>query len=198
MMPTFSIEWNASSRLRSCWNSAYTTPPTAESDADREHEHAEPQRQHTEPVHEHAYEAVDRDLDHHAAHQRRHRSRRDRMRARQPAVQRHHPGLRPHADECRQRDRNLQAGAAGDNVRAIEQACVRSEQHRDPGTRAGEMRRPRCRGRPSVARSRPNGRRGSTPPGATSSAPSLRGTSAGHVRTAPRPASARTRPSGRQ
>ena len=31
MIPTFSIEWNASSRFSSCWNSAYTTPPTADS-----------------------------------------------------------------------------------------------------------------------------------------------------------------------
>ena len=28
MIPTFSIECSASSRLRSCWNSAYVTPPT--------------------------------------------------------------------------------------------------------------------------------------------------------------------------
>ena len=105
--------------------------------AEREHEHAEPQRQHTQPVDEHTHEAVDRDLDHHAAHQRRHRRGRDRMRARQPAVQRHHARLRPHADERGQRDRDLEAGAAREDVRATER--------RPHAQRAG--RRSRCRRR---------------------------------------------------
>lgn len=30
MIPMFSIEWNASSRLRSCWTSAHSTPPRAD------------------------------------------------------------------------------------------------------------------------------------------------------------------------
>ncbi len=38
--------------------------------ADREHEHAEPHRQHPIPFDEYAQEAVQRDLDHHSAHQR--------------------------------------------------------------------------------------------------------------------------------
>ena len=108
--------------------------------ADREHEHAEPERQHAEPVDEHAHEPVDRDLDHHAAHQRRHGRGRDRMRARQPDVQRHHARLRPHADERGQRDRDLQARARSDRRRAADRAGVREQQDRDPRAGAAEMR----------------------------------------------------------
>ncbi len=94
-------------------------------------------REHAEPVDEHADEPVDRDLDHHAAHQRRDVRGRDRMRPRQPDVQRHHAGLRPHPDERRQRDRDLQPGAGRDRARVADRALA---------ARAGG-RRPRCRRR---------------------------------------------------
>ena len=106
---------------------------------DGEDEHAEPERQHAEPVDEHAHEPVDRDLDHHAAHQRRHRRRRDRVRPRQPAVQRHQPRLRAHADERRKRDPDLEARTLRDGS-AADRARVRREQDGDPGAGAGEMR----------------------------------------------------------
>ena len=76
--------------------------------ADCKDEHAEPDRQHAVPFDQHAYQPVDRDLDHHAAHQGRDGRRRNRVRTRKPYMQRHHTGLRPHPDERRQRDRRLQ------------------------------------------------------------------------------------------
>ena len=111
MIPTFSIEWNASSRFRSCWKSAYVDARHGRERPDREHEHAEPLRQDTEPVDEHAHEPVDRDLDHHAAHQRRDLRGRDRVGTRKPDVQRHQTGLRTHPDERSERDRDLHARA---------------------------------------------------------------------------------------
>ncbi len=100
-----------------------------------EHEHAEPRRQHADPVDEDAHEPVDRDLDHHAAHQRRDGRGRDRMRARQPDVQRHQAGLRAHPDQRGERDRDLQARAGADRLRAPDRAGLREQQDRDPGRR---------------------------------------------------------------
>jgi len=70
-------------------------------------EHAEPERQHSHPLDEYAHEPVERDLDHHTAHQRRNRRRRQRVGAREPDVERHHSRLRSHPDQRRQGDRNL-------------------------------------------------------------------------------------------
>ena len=68
-------------------------PPT------REHHHAPPPVRRPEQVEHDADEAVDRDLGHHAAHQRGDMAGRGRMRERQPGMQRHHAGLRAGADE---------------------------------------------------------------------------------------------------
>ena len=68
-----------------------------------------------EQIEDDADEAVDRDLGHHAAHQRRDVARRGRMGERQPDVQRHEAGLRAGAE---QRQAPAPAPAsAGDGVR---------------------------------------------------------------------------------
>ena len=61
------------------------------------------------------------------------------MRARQPDVQRHQPGLRPHADERCQRDRDLQPRALLDRLGAAERAGVREQQDRDPRAGAAQV-----------------------------------------------------------
>ena len=140
MIPMFSIECSASSRLRSCWKSAYTTPPTAESapsPSTRTPIHAGCD---AVPLHEHAHERVDRDLDHHPAHQRRHRRRRDRMRAREPYVKRHHARLRPHPHQRRQCHRHLQPGAGRDRRRVADRSRLGQEQDRHPRPHPAEVR----------------------------------------------------------
>ena len=52
-----------------------------------------------EQIEDDADEAVDRDLGHHAAHQRRDVARRGRMGERQPDMQRHQAGLRAGAEQ---------------------------------------------------------------------------------------------------
>ena len=107
--------------------------------ADGEHQHAEPDRENADPLDKHAHEPVQRDLDHHTAHQRRNRRRSDRVSARQPDMQRHHAGLRPHPNESRKSDRDLKARTGADRGRAAERVRVRKEQDRDPGADAAEM-----------------------------------------------------------
>ena len=94
--------------------------------ADCEHEQTEPDRRPSEPFHEHPDEAVDRDLDHHAAHQGGHRRRRDRVRARQPDVERDDAGLGAHADERGDRDRRLQTRSGCDCGRVAEASSAAS------------------------------------------------------------------------
>ena len=62
--------------------------------ADSKHHHAPPPVRRSEQVEHDAHEAVDRDLGHHAAHQRGDMARRSRMRERQPSMQRHHARFR--------------------------------------------------------------------------------------------------------
>ena len=105
-----------------------------------ENEDAEPRRQFADPLDEHADEPVDRDLDHHAAHERRDVRRGDRVRVREPDVQRDEPRLRAHADERGERDRDLRAGAGLDRASASEGIRLSEEQHRDPRAGAHEVR----------------------------------------------------------
>ena len=77
-----------------------------------ENEDAEPGRQYPDPLDEHADEPVDRDLDHHAAHERRDMRRGDRVRLREPDVKRDEARLRSHPDEGGEGDRDLRARPA--------------------------------------------------------------------------------------
>ena len=105
-----------------------------------QHQHADPDRQRSDPVDEDANEAVDRDLDHHAAHQRRHRRGRDRVRAGEPTVHRHQTGFGAHAHDGCERDRDLHPRALDQGAAGAESTGVGCEQHRDPGSRPGEVR----------------------------------------------------------
>ena len=82
--------------------------------AEREHHHAPPPGRRAEQIEHDADEAVDRDLGHHAAHQRRDMAGRGRMRERQPDMQRHQAGLRAGAD---QREDQHQRGEPGGRMR---------------------------------------------------------------------------------
>ena len=117
MIPTFSIEWNASSRFSSCWKIAYMTPITADSAADARTTTPNHVGQLAEPLDEHPDEAVDRHLDHHAAHQCRDVGRGDRVRAGEPACAAARARLCPHADERGDGDRDLRARARRDRLR---------------------------------------------------------------------------------
>jgi hypothetical protein len=66
--------------------------------AERQQHRAPPPQRRRQQVEAHAQHAVDRGLQHHAAHQRRDRRRRGRMRLGQPHVQRHQPGLGAEAE----------------------------------------------------------------------------------------------------
>ena len=70
---------------------------------EREHDHRPPGRGRTHQIEDDADEAVDRDLGHHAAHQRRDVARCRRVRGRQPSVQRHETGFRSRADDHEQK-----------------------------------------------------------------------------------------------
>ena len=72
--------------------------------ADGEHDHGPPPFRLAEEVEHDPHEAVDRDLGHNAAHQRRDVARRRRVRERQPDVQRHEAGLRSGAEENKHQD----------------------------------------------------------------------------------------------
>ena len=74
-------------------------------EAQRERDDAPPPQLAVEQVEGDAQQAVDRRLQHHAAHQRRDRRRRGRMRFRQPDVQRQEPGLGAEARTARGRTR---------------------------------------------------------------------------------------------
>ena len=73
--------------------------------AEHQHDHARPPGRRAEQVEDDADEAVDRDLGHHAAHQRRDVARRGRMGERQPDMQRHEAGLRAGAEQHQRRAR---------------------------------------------------------------------------------------------
>ena len=73
--------------------------------AEREHHHAPPPGGRAEQIEDDAHEAVDGDLGHHAAHQRRDVARRRRMRERQPDMQRHEAGFGAGADQGQDRER---------------------------------------------------------------------------------------------
>ena len=72
---------------------------TAGDAGEREHHHAPPPDRRAEQIEDDAHEAVDRDLGHHAAHQRGDVARRCRMCERQPGMERHQAGLRAGADQ---------------------------------------------------------------------------------------------------
>ena len=78
-----------------------------------------------EQIEHDAHEAVDRDLGHHAAHQRRDVARRCRMRERQPDMQRHEAGLGAGADErknkheCGERRGGVRGANLGEAVAAV-------------------------------------------------------------------------------
>ena len=97
--------------------------------SDAEHEDAEPHRQDAVPLDEHADERIERNLDHHTAHQGRDGGRRERMCARQPDVQRDDAGLGSHADERRERDRDLDSGARRDRAWMSDRAGVRQKEN---------------------------------------------------------------------
>ena len=107
--------------------------------AEGQHQHTEPDRQRPEPIDEHANKAVNRHLDHHAAHQRRRRCRCDRVCKREPTVHRHQPRLGAHAHESSERDRDLKPRALRDDTARAEGPGVGGEQYGDPGTRARQM-----------------------------------------------------------
>ena len=67
--------------------------------AERQHQHAPPPGGRADEVEHDAHEAVDGDLGHHPAHQRRDVARRCRMRERQPDVQRHEAGFGAGTDQ---------------------------------------------------------------------------------------------------
>ena len=71
---------------------------------------APPPGRRTVEVEDDADEAVDRDLGHDAAHQRRDMAGRGRMRERQPDVQRHQPGLRAGAEQDQDQDQPGERG----------------------------------------------------------------------------------------
>ena len=115
-------------------------PPTASTMA------ARPPGRRAEQVEGDAHEAVDRDLGHHAAHQRRDVARRGGMRERQPGVQRHDAGLRSGADQRQhQRQRGdarrrmhrahrgegVAAGRAGEQAEAQQQRQAGEARHDD-------------------------------------------------------------------
>ena len=106
--------------------------------AQRDHRHAEPERRPVEPLEEHAHEAVQRDLDHHAAHERRDVRGGERVRARQPDVQRHHARLGAEADQRGHRDQRA-AGRGGVERVPAERAVLgqHEQRHPRPGARRG-------------------------------------------------------------
>ena len=75
--------------------------------AQGEHGHADPGGHRAEPIDEDADEAVGGDRHHDAAHQGGDVRRGDRVGTREPGVHRHQPGLRPEADDRRDRNHGL-------------------------------------------------------------------------------------------
>ena len=61
------------------------------------------------------------------------------MGARQPAVEWGDARFRPHPEQGRQRDRDLEPGALGDRTAAVERPGVRGEEDGYPGARAAEV-----------------------------------------------------------
>ena len=107
MMPMFSIDEYASSRFMSVCTAANITPNSAVTS---------PSASATTPHHQswpcsrskrHAQQAVDRGLQHHAAHQRRDRRGRRRMRLRQPDVQRQQARLGAEAEQREEEARSM-------------------------------------------------------------------------------------------
>jgi len=90
-----------------------------------------------------ADEAVDRDLGHDPAHQRRDVARRGRMRERQPYVQRHDPGFRSGADQ--REDKRQHSHQRGGMRRAHLRECIKAVR---PGQQAeAEQQRERAEAR---------------------------------------------------
>ena len=108
-----------------------------------------------EKVEAEAEDAVDRDLEHHARHQRRDVARRRRVRAGQPDVQRHHARLGAEPDE-REHEQRLSRraveaarrraqGREVEGARPLGQGKERDEQQGRPGVRHHEVEEPRAR-----------------------------------------------------
>ena len=127
--------------------------------AEREHDDAPPPGRRAEQIEDDADEAVDRDLGHHAAHQRRDVARRGRMGERQPDVQRHEAGLRAGAEQHQHQDE------AGQPCGVVDAAHLGETRSRRRGPRAGRRpaAAPACRSSPSRCRCSP--RAGSRRPG---------------------------------
>ena len=110
MTPIFSIVLKARIFFRSRAIIASSMPSTAVIAADGEHHHAPPDGRRPEQIEGDADEGIDRDLGHHAAHQRRDMARGGGMGERQPDVQRNEAGFRSRAD---QRENEDEAGEPG-------------------------------------------------------------------------------------
>ena len=99
--------------------------------ADHEQHQPPPPRARAEQLQIDAHDAVDTEVDHRRAHQRRHRARRLGVRARQPGVQRHQAGLRAEPHDGQQEDGRAhavgQVGQRGEPVRS-----ARRRQHHQP------------------------------------------------------------------
>ena len=78
--------------------------------ADASTDHAPPPVRRSQQVEHDAHEAVDRDLGHHAAHQRGDMAGRGRVGERQPGMQRHEAGLRAGADQHEDQHQRRQPG----------------------------------------------------------------------------------------
>ena len=102
--------------------------------AEHQDHHAPPPGGRPEQVEHDAHEAVDRDLGHDPAHQRRDVARRRRVGERQPDVQRHEPGLRSGAE---QHQRQHQGGEC---PRAGRRRGSPRRRSRRPARRAGRRR----------------------------------------------------------
>ena len=108
--------------------------------AEREHGCSDPRGRSADPLDQHSDQAIGRDGDHHAAHQRRDVGRGERVRARQPRVHRHQPGLRAEAHDRRERDHGLDGRSAVECRRVSDGALACRQEQRDPGADAAEVR----------------------------------------------------------
>ena len=90
---------------------ANTTPKSAVARPSASSDHAPPPERRVQQVEAHAQQAVDRGLEHHAAHQRRHRRGRGRVRLGQPDVQRQRcPALAPKPNSASRKATEAQNG----------------------------------------------------------------------------------------
>ena len=124
--------------------------------AQHQHDHAGPPARHAQQVEHDADEAVDRDLGHHAAHQRGDVAGRGGMRERQPDMQRHDAGFRSGADQRQDQHQCCDPGRRMRGAHGVERVAAgggrpagrtpaAGQNRRRPPSAGRSWRRGRCR-----------------------------------------------------